>query len=146
MGPRSRQGSAVGPWKFKAVAIAHRNLPQRIVLYLAEMEAAGHEPSWREGDRLLEAIKLLSARDFANGERGVMWAEVATRHKDGSERHPTLTTSRLVRKPGLGWTGLEDANGGQRRGFKTQLQGVTMHRPNEPGYSRAGLFVLDDWR
>ena len=34
----------------------------------------------------------------------------------------------------------------QRRGFRTQLQGVTMHRPNEPGYSRPGLFVLDDWR
>ena len=32
------------------------------------------------------------------------------------------------------------------RGFRTQLQGVTMHRPNEPGYSRPGLFVLDDWR
>ena len=32
------------------------------------------------------------------------------------------------------------------RGFRTQIQGVTMHRPNEPGYSRSGLFVLDDWR
>jgi len=32
------------------------------------------------------------------------------------------------------------------RGFRTQIQGVSMHRPNEPGYSRPGLFVLDDWR
>jgi GNAT superfamily N-acetyltransferase len=32
------------------------------------------------------------------------------------------------------------------RGFRTMIQGVTMHRPNEPGYSRPGLFVLDDWR
>jgi len=32
------------------------------------------------------------------------------------------------------------------RGFRTQIQGVTMHRPNAPGYSRPGLFVLDDWR
>ncbi len=32
------------------------------------------------------------------------------------------------------------------RGFRTQVQGVAMHRPNEPGYSRSGLFVLDDWR
>lgn len=32
------------------------------------------------------------------------------------------------------------------RGFRTIIQGVTMHRPNEPGYSRPGLFVLDDWR
>lgn len=31
-------------------------------------------------------------------------------------------------------------------GFRTEIQGVTMHRPNEPGYSRADAFVLDDWR
>ncbi len=31
-------------------------------------------------------------------------------------------------------------------GFRTQLQGVCMHRPNEPGYHRAGVFVIDDWR
>ena len=32
------------------------------------------------------------------------------------------------------------------RGFPTMIQGVTMHRPNEPGYSSPGLFVLDDCR
>ena len=32
------------------------------------------------------------------------------------------------------------------RGFRTQIQGVAMHRPNEPGFSRPGVFVLDDWR
>lgn len=32
------------------------------------------------------------------------------------------------------------------RGFKTEIQGVTMHRPNESGYSRPGAFVIDDWR
>jgi hypothetical protein len=31
-------------------------------------------------------------------------------------------------------------------GFRTEYQGVTMHRPNEPGYSRPGAYVLDDWR
>jgi hypothetical protein len=31
-------------------------------------------------------------------------------------------------------------------GFRTEYQGVTMHRPNEPGYSRPGALVLDDWR
>src|SRR5262249_19358587 len=30
------------------------------------------------------------------------------------------------------------------RGFRTEYQGVTMHRPNEPGYSRPGAYVLDD--
>jgi GNAT superfamily N-acetyltransferase len=32
------------------------------------------------------------------------------------------------------------------RGFRSRIQVVTMHRPNEPGYSRPDLFVLDDWR
>lgn len=32
------------------------------------------------------------------------------------------------------------------RGYKTVRQGVAMHRPNEPGYSRAGIYVIDDWR
>jgi len=32
------------------------------------------------------------------------------------------------------------------RGFRTDIQGVTMHRPNEPGYNRPGVYVIDDWR
>ena len=32
------------------------------------------------------------------------------------------------------------------RGFRPQFQGVTMHRPNEPGYSTSDSFVIDDWR
>jgi N-acetylglutamate synthase-like GNAT family acetyltransferase len=32
------------------------------------------------------------------------------------------------------------------RGFRTAIQGVAMHRPNEPGYSRPGVWVIDDWR
>jgi hypothetical protein len=32
------------------------------------------------------------------------------------------------------------------RGFRGVVNVVTMHRPNEPGYSRPGVFALDDWR
>ncbi len=31
-------------------------------------------------------------------------------------------------------------------GFRTDFQGVEMHRPHQPGYSRPGAFVIDDWR
>ena len=31
-------------------------------------------------------------------------------------------------------------------GLRTQIQGVTMHAPNVPGYSDSGQFVIDDWR
>jgi len=32
------------------------------------------------------------------------------------------------------------------RGFRTAIQGVAMHRGNEPGYCRPGIYVIDDWR
>lgn len=32
------------------------------------------------------------------------------------------------------------------RGFRARFHVVTMHRPNEAGYSRPDCFVLDDWR
>jgi hypothetical protein len=32
------------------------------------------------------------------------------------------------------------------RGFRADIQGVAMHRPNTDGYNRAALFVIDDWR
>jgi GNAT superfamily N-acetyltransferase len=31
-------------------------------------------------------------------------------------------------------------------GFRTILQGVAMQRPNEEGFNRADVFVIDDWR
>ena len=31
-------------------------------------------------------------------------------------------------------------------GFRTDLPGVTMHRPNDPGYDRPDVYLLDDWR
>lgn len=33
-----------------------------------------------------------------------------------------------------------------RRGFRTHIQGVAMHRPDSPAYNRADVFVVDDWR
>jgi GNAT superfamily N-acetyltransferase len=32
------------------------------------------------------------------------------------------------------------------RGFRTQIQGVVMSRPNEAGYNRSGVYLIDDWR
>ena len=32
------------------------------------------------------------------------------------------------------------------RGFRTAIQGVNMHRHNEPGTCRPGLYIIDDWR
>jgi predicted N-acetyltransferase YhbS len=32
------------------------------------------------------------------------------------------------------------------RGFRIEIQGVAMHRRNEPGYNRPGVYIIDDWR
>ncbi len=34
----------------------------------------------------------------------------------------------------------------QARGYRSWLNGVTMHRPDQPGYDRPDLFVIDDGR
>jgi GNAT superfamily N-acetyltransferase len=32
------------------------------------------------------------------------------------------------------------------RGFRTNMQGVAMQKPNEAGYNRPGVYLIDDWR
>jgi GNAT superfamily N-acetyltransferase len=32
------------------------------------------------------------------------------------------------------------------RGFHTDIQGVAMHKPNDPGYNRPDVYLIDDWR
>lgn len=32
------------------------------------------------------------------------------------------------------------------RRFRTEIVGVAMHKPNEPGYNRPDVFILGDWR
>lgn len=32
------------------------------------------------------------------------------------------------------------------RSFRTDLQGVAMQRPNDAGYNRPGVYLIDDWR
>ncbi len=32
------------------------------------------------------------------------------------------------------------------RGFRTDIQGVVMSRPNEAGYNRSAVYLIDDWR
>lgn len=34
----------------------------------------------------------------------------------------------------------------QARGYRADLNGLAMHRPDEPGYNRPDVFALDDWR
>ena len=38
------------------------------------------------------------------------------------------------------------AGSGKFGGYRTAIQGVAMHRHNDPGTCRAGAYVIDDWR
>jgi GNAT superfamily N-acetyltransferase len=49
------------------------------------------------------------------------------------------------------WVGINTSRYGAyrqllARGFRTEIQGVTMHRPNESGYDRDDAYIIDDWR
>lgn len=33
-----------------------------------------------------------------------------------------------------------------RSGFRVDIQGIAMHRPNESGYNRPNVYLIDDWR
>jgi hypothetical protein len=38
------------------------------------------------------------------------------------------------------WAAMPDS------GWHGKMAGVAMQRPNEPGYNRPGVFLIDDWR
>ena len=83
---------------FQALATARRNLWYRIDRYLAELETRASQPGRREGDHLLRAMDHLEAEAYADGERDVMWAEVATRQPDAREPHPTASPQDLRKR------------------------------------------------
>ena len=31
-------------------------------------------------------------------------------------------------------------------GFRNEIQGVVMDRPNEPAYNKPEIYLIDDWR
>jgi GNAT superfamily N-acetyltransferase len=34
----------------------------------------------------------------------------------------------------------------RERGYRTEFQGVAMHKPNQPGFTSPAAYVIDDWR
>jgi hypothetical protein len=82
---------------FKALSTARRNLSYRIDRYLADLEKRATQPG-REDDHLLRALKHLEAGTNDEGERDMMWAEVATRQPDDCEPHPTASPRDLRKR------------------------------------------------
>jgi hypothetical protein len=83
---------------FKALSTARRNLWFRIDRYLADLEKRASRPGRREGDHLLRALDHLEAGTYDEGERDMMWAEVATRRADVGELHPEASPQDLRKR------------------------------------------------
>jgi GNAT superfamily N-acetyltransferase len=77
----------------------------------------GAARSAQDFERLLNACEAFAAR------RGLAWLEAGV----NTARHDAYR--RML-----------------ARDFRTRIQGVAMHKPNESGYSRPDVYVLDDWR
>jgi GNAT superfamily N-acetyltransferase len=68
-------------------------------------------------------VRLIAACEALTAERGLsrLTAGVNTARREAYRRMLTL-------------------------GFRTQVQGLAMDRPDEPGYNQPGVYVIDDWR
>jgi predicted N-acetyltransferase YhbS len=62
----------------------------------------------------------------------------------GEEMAATLQLARLV--GGVNTARHEAYVQMLARGFHTDVQGVVMSRPNDAGYNRPGVYLIDDWR
>ena len=84
-------------------------------------------------------VKFGAVRDRSVGGRGLFPAARCLRSLGGRSRHAeTAGGANMARH--------EAYRHLVARGFRTEIQGVTMHRHNDPGYCRPGVYVLDDWR
>jgi hypothetical protein len=64
---------------------------------------------------------------------------------DGCERHASSSGLATI-IAGVNMARHEAYRALLARGFRARSQGVAMHRPNEAGYNRPGVYVIDDWR
>jgi ribosomal protein S18 acetylase RimI-like enzyme len=64
---------------------------------------------------------------------------------EACEAYASSRGAKMV-EAGVNTSHLEAYQRMRARGFRSSIIGVAMHKDNVPGYSRPGLFVLDDWR
>jgi len=84
-------------------------------------------------------IKFGAARDSASAERDFGRLLDACAALARTVNMPTLLAGTNLARP-------EPYRQLIARGFRTGVQGVAMHWHNDPGYNRAGAYIIDDWR
>lgn len=83
--------------------------------------------------------KFAGVRPGPDAEAGFGRLLDAIEHLAADSGHPMVTA-------GVNQARREAYQGLLGRGYRVLATGVTMHRPDDPGYSKPGLYVLDDWR
>jgi GNAT superfamily N-acetyltransferase len=84
-------------------------------------------------------VKFAAARPGPTVDRDFAWLLEACEELAGQ-----ASASRLA--AGISTARREAYRTMLARGFRTVIQGVTMHKPDEPGYHRPGVYLIDDWR
>jgi predicted N-acetyltransferase YhbS len=124
------------------VAVAGQALGDTVLLHdglgLAAF-AVCHTGKGTEGGSGACYVKFGAARPGPNVERNFHRLLEACEVFAAGRHAPRLTAGVNLARDGAARAMME-------RGFRTEMQGVTMHRPNDPGYSRPDAFVIDDWR
>ena len=72
------------------------------------------------------------------------WQECADRRRDDDHLSRVAGLTRL--QAGVNTARREAYEALLGDGFRIDMLGVILHRPDEPGYSRPGVYALDDWR
>jgi GNAT superfamily N-acetyltransferase len=101
--------------------------------------AVCHHGAGTEAGSQAAYIKFAAVRSGADAGR-TLAAVVAAVEAWAAERGATQLVAGTNTARQMAWDGLLAA------GFRTMVQGVAMHRPNDPGYSHPEAVVLDDWR
>jgi GNAT superfamily N-acetyltransferase len=82
---------------------------------------------------------------FAAVQSGRRAARLFDQLLDACEAYAAARGAKAV-EAGVNTSRLEAYQRLVARGFRAQIIGVAMHKDNAPGYSRAGLYAIDDWR
>jgi GNAT superfamily N-acetyltransferase len=84
-------------------------------------------------------IKFAAVRPGPDGARHFSLLLGAC-HQLAADRGASMLEAGVNAGRDKAWTAL------RQLGFRVGLQGVAMHRPNEPGYSVSSTYLIDDWR
>lgn len=106
---------------------------------------------WTQGE--LTGLAVCHCGAGTEAGSGVCYIKFAAVHRDlefcqlltaceqlAAQRGLTMLSAGVNTARQEAWAAMQDS------GWRGKMVGVAMQRPNEPGYNRAGVYLIDDWR